>query len=131
MRVLVTGGCGFIGSHLCERLLARGDEVVVVDNFNDFYDPALKRANAGLLAGARIVTGDIRDPELMARLFDEGAFDGVVHLAAMAGVRPSLQDPLHYTDVNLRGTMILLEELKRRPETRFVFGSSSSVYGAN
>ena len=131
MRVLVTGGCGFIGSHLCERLLARGDEVVVVDNFNDFYDPALKRANAAQLAGARIVTGDIRDAELMARLFDEGAFDGVVHLAAMAGVRPSLQDPLHYTDVNLRGTMILLEELKRRPETRFVFGSSSSVYGAN
>jgi len=131
MRVLVTGGCGFIGSHLCERLLARGDEVAVVDNFNDFYDPALKRANATLLEGARIVTGDIRDQDLMARLFEQGRFDGVVHLAAMAGVRPSLQDPLHYTDVNVRGTMILLEELRRHPETRFVFGSSSSVYGAN
>jgi UDP-glucuronate 4-epimerase len=131
MRVLVTGGCGFIGSHLTERLLARGDEVVVVDNFNDFYDPALKRANAELISGARVVTGDIRDAEAMEALFAEGDFDAVVHLAAMAGVRPSLNDPLHYTDVNLRGTMILLEQLKQRPETRFVFGSSSSVYGGN
>ena len=131
MRILVTGGCGFIGSHLCERLLARGDELVIVDNFNDFYDPALKRANAQLLAGARIVTGDIRDADLMAKLFAEGNFEGVIHLAAMAGVRPSLLDPLHYTDVNLRGTGILLEELKQRPEIKFVFGSSSSVYGAN
>jgi UDP-glucuronate 4-epimerase len=130
-RVLVTGGCGFIGSHLCQRLLARGDEVVIVDNFNDFYDPALKRANAALLAGAEIVTGDIRDEAGMARVFARGRFDGVVHLAAMAGVRPSLEDPLHYTDVNLRGTMVLLELLKRSPDTSFVFGSSSSVYGDN
>ena len=135
MRVLVTGGCGFIGSHLCERLLARGDEVVIVDNFNDFYDPALKRGNAELLGGARVVTGDIRDADLTRDLFAQGdaagGFDGVIHLAAMAGVRPSLKDPLHYNDVNLRGTMILLEELRQRPQTRFVFGSSSSVYGAN
>ena len=131
MRVLVTGGCGFIGSHLCERLLARGDEVVVLDNFNDFYDPGLKRANAERLSGARVVTGDIRDADVVHSLFAEGDFDGLVHLAAMAGVRPSLADPLHYTDVNLRGTMILLEELKSRPATRFVFGSSSSVYGGN
>ncbi len=130
-RVLVTGGCGFIGSHLCERLLGRGDEVVALDNFNDFYDPALKRANAELLSGARIETGDIRDGGAVSRLFEEVDFDAVVHLAAMAGVRPSLRDPLLYQDVNIRGTMILLEELKRRPETRFVFGSSSSVYGAN
>jgi UDP-glucuronate 4-epimerase len=130
-RVLVTGGCGFIGSHLCERLLARGDDVVVLDNFNDFYDPSLKRANAELISGARVETGDIRDREGVARLFAEGNFDGVVHLAAMAGVRPSLVDPLHYQDVNIRGTMILLEELRQRPETRFVFGSSSSVYGSN
>jgi UDP-glucuronate 4-epimerase len=131
LRVLVTGGCGFIGSHLCQRLLERGDEVVIVDNFNDFYDPALKRANAELLAGAEIVTGDIRDQAGMARLFARARFDGVVHLAAMAGVRPSLQDPLHYVDVNLRGTMVLLEQLRRTPATRFVFGSSSSVYGDN
>lgn len=129
-RYLVTGGAGFIGSHTTERLLARGDEVVVLDNFNDFYDPAIKRANAALLGRARVVTGDIRDREAMGKLFSEGHFDGVVHLAAMAGVRPSLKDPLHYEDVNMRGTMTLLEEARRRPGQRFVFASSSSVYGA-
>ncbi len=129
-RILVTGGAGFIGSHVCERLLARGDDVVVLDNFNDFYDPALKRANAALLVHARIVEGDIRDRALCAELFAEQDFDAVIHLAAMAGVRPSVQDPLHYEDVNVRGTMVLLEELRRRPATRLVFASSSSVYGA-
>ena len=129
--VLVTGGAGFIGSHVAEKLLARGDEVTVLDNFNDFYDPALKRENAAALKGARVVTGDIRDEGLVAELFLEGSFDAVVHLAAMAGVRPSLQDPLHYADVNVRGTLILLEELRKRPTTRFLFASSSSVYGEN
>lgn len=131
MRVLVTGGAGFIGSHCGERLLARGDEVTVLDNFNPFYDPARKRENAALLRGARLVEGDIRDEPLVARLFAEGRFDAVLHLAAMAGVRPSLRDPLLYTDVNIRGTQILLRQLERRPEVRFVFASSSSVYGAN
>jgi len=131
MRVLVTGGAGFIGSHCCERLLARGDEVAVLDNFNSFYDPAIKRGNAALLTRARVVEGDIRDEALVARLFAEGRFDAVLHLAAMAGVRPSLRDPLLYTDVNIRGTQILLRQLERRPEVRFVFASSSSVYGAN
>lgn len=131
MKVLVTGGAGFIGSHLCEALSARGDDVVVLDNFNDFYDPALKRRNASLLTHAEIVTGDIRDRALVATLFQEGRFDAVIHLAAMAGVRPSLLDPLHYEDVNVRGTLVLLEELKTRPKTRFVFASSSSVYGSN
>ncbi len=134
MRILVTGGAGFIGSHLCERLLARGDEVVVLDNFNDFYSPALKRANAAELSRARIVTGDIRDRELVRELFGPAGgarFDAVIHIAAMAGVRPSIQDPLLYEDVNVRGTLVLLEELKSRPRTRFVFASSSSVYGAN
>ena len=132
-RILVTGGAGFIGSHASEALLARGDEVWVLDNFNDFYDPRIKRANADLLtaAGAHLVEGDIRDVEGMGRLFAEGGFDVVLHLAAMAGVRPSLKDPLHYQDVNVRGTTVLLEELRRRPETRFVFASSSSVYGSN
>ena len=129
-RILVTGGAGFIGSHTTERLLARGDEVVVLDNFNDAYDPAIKRASAAALSGARIVTGDIRDRELVRKLFAEGRFDAVVHLAAMAGVRPSLLDPLHYEDVNVRGTMTLLEEARARPGLRFVFASSSSVYGA-
>ena len=132
MKVLVTGGAGFIGSHLCERLLGRGDEVVVLDNFNDFYDPAIKRRNvAEALAGAEVVEGDIRDRELVPDLFERGNFDGVVHLAAMAGVRPSLLDPLHYEDVNVRGTMILMEEIKKREGMRFVFASSSSVYGGN
>src|SRR5262245_51430884 len=113
--VLVTGGAGFIGSQVVDALLARGDRVTVLDNFNDFYDPAIKRANAKELKGATVVTGDIRDQPLVAGLFDQGQFDAVVHLAAMAGVRPSLLDPLHYVDVNVRGTMILLEELKKRP----------------
>lgn len=130
-KILITGGAGFIGSQLAEALLARGDVVTVLDNFNDFYDPAIKRKNARELKGATIVTGDIRDRELCARLFAEGGFDAVVHLAAMAGVRPSLLDPLHYEDVNVRGTLVLLEELKKRPKTRFVFASSSSVYGSN
>lgn len=142
MKLLVTGGAGFIGSHLVEALLRRGDQVVILDNFNDFYDPAIKRRNVGEIertaqeVGAgpdalKLVEGDIRDAELVGKLFAEGDFDVVVHLAAMAGVRPSLKDPLHYQDVNLRGTTILLEELAKRPGTRFVFASSSSVYGGN
>jgi UDP-glucuronate 4-epimerase len=131
-RVLLTGGAGFIGSHVGEALLARGDRVTVLDNFNDFYDPALKRRNAARLeqAGARVVSGDIRDRALVGELFGERP-DVLVHLAAMAGVRPSLLDPLHYEDVNVRGTMVLLEELRQAPQTRFVFASSSSVYGSN
>ena len=127
-RVLVTGGAGFIGSHVVEKLCARGDEVVVLDNFNDFYDPEIKRRNAAALK-ARVVPGDIRDRELVAKLFADERFDAVVHLAAMAGVRPSLRDPLHYADVNIRGTQVLLGELETRPNTRFLFASSSSVYG--
>ena len=129
MHVLVTGGAGFIGSHLCEALLARGDAVTVVDNFNDFYDPAIKRTNLAAFSG-RLVEGDIRDGDLMARLFREERFEAVVHLAAMAGVRPSLADPLLYEDVNVRGTLILLEQLKQHG-TRMVFASSSSVYGGS
>jgi UDP-glucuronate 4-epimerase len=130
-RILVTGGAGFIGSHVAERLLARGDQVTVLDNFNDFYDPAIKRANAEGLAGARIVEGDIRDKASVDALFDEERYEAVLHLAAMAGVRPSLLDPLHYQDVNVRGTVVLLEAARRVPGLRFVFASSSSVYGSN
>ncbi len=132
-RILVTGGAGFIGSHLCERLLERGDDVCVLDNFNDFYDPAIKRKNAALLeaAGARIVEGDFREAGLVERLFDEGRFEAVVHLGAMAGVRPSLADPLLYEDVNVRGTLQLLEAIRKRGGIRFIFASSSSVYGSN
>ena len=130
-RILVTGGAGFIGSHLVEKLLARGDEVVVIDNFNDFYDPAIKRQNAAELTGAEIVEADIRDEAAVAKIFAGKKLDVVVHLAAMAGVRPSLLDPLHYQDVNIRGTLILLEQIRKSEGTRFVFASSSSVYGAN
>ncbi len=129
-KILVTGGAGFIGSHLCERLLERGDDVTAVDNFNDFYAPRIKRANAAQLEGARVVEADIRDAEAMRSLFSEG-YDAIVHLAAMAGVRPSLRDPLHYEDVNVRGTLVLLEEARKRGDVRFVFASSSSVYGSN
>lgn len=133
MRVLVTGGAGFIGSHVAEALLARGDEVVILDNFNTFYDPAIKRGNLDEVRAKgrfELVEGDIRDEARIARLFAR-PFDGVVHLAAMAGVRPSLDDPLLYQDVNLRGTMVLLEAIRKAPTTRFVFASSSSVYGGN
>ena len=130
-RVLVTGGAGFIGSHLCEALLERGDEVVVLDNFNDFYDPALKRRNLESLPDARVIEGDIRDEDLVPRVLAEEQPEVVVHLAAMAGVLPSVVDPLLYVDVNLRGTTVLLQALASRPATRFVFASSSSVYGGN
>jgi len=129
-RILVTGGAGFIGSSVADKLIARGDSVVVLDNFNDFYDPAIKRENVCGM-DAQIVEGDIRDQDLVARLFQEGGFDVVLHLAAMAGVRRSLLDPLHYSDVNIRGTQILLEEIRKSERTRLVFASSSSVYGTN
>ncbi len=128
---LITGGAGFIGSHVGEALLARGDSLTVLDNFNRFYDPAIKRSNISLLKGAQLIEGDIRDQGLVGELFASQRFDGVVHLAAMAGVRPSLLDPLLYEDVNVRGSLILLEAARRQPGLRFVFASSSSVYGAN
>ena len=133
---LITGGAGFIGSHLTRRLLDRGDRVTALDNFNDFYDPARKRANVRPFladdAGAyRLVEGDIRDAELVERLFAEGGFDAVVHLAARAGVRPSLRQPILYEDVNCIGTLRLLEAARRNGPEVFVFGSSSSVYGIN
>jgi UDP-glucuronate 4-epimerase len=132
--ILVTGGAGFIGSHLTRRLLARGDRVTVLDDFNDFYSPARKRENvAPLLAQPeyRLVEGDIRDEAKVDRLYAEGRFDAVVHLAARAGVRPSLQEPILYEDVNCIGTLRLLEAARRHGPKIFIFGSSSSVYGIN
>jgi UDP-glucuronate 4-epimerase len=132
--VLVTGGAGFIGSHLSRRLLARGDRVTVLDDFNDFYDPQRKRMNVAPLLGEphyALVEGDIRDATLVDRLFAGGAFDAVVHLAARAGVRPSLREPLLYEEVNCIGTLLLLEAARRHGPAVFVFGSSSSVYGIN
>jgi UDP-glucuronate 4-epimerase len=137
--LLVTGGAGFIGSHLTRRLLGRGDRVTVLDDFNDFYDPARKRRNVEPFLAEpayRLVEGDIRDEALVGRLFtehadDRGPFDAVVHLAARAGVRPSLSEPILYEDVNCIGTLRLLEAARRHGPQTFVFGSSSSVYGIN
>jgi UDP-glucuronate 4-epimerase len=131
--VLLTGGAGFIGSHVAEALLARGDRVVVVDNFDTFYDPAIKRRNiAKALGNANhlLVEGDIRDERTLARAWAHAPFHGVIHLAARAGVRPSIQEPMLYDDVNVRGTTMMLELARRFPSGHFVFGSSSSVYGS-
>jgi len=131
-KILVTGGAGFIGSHLAERLTAAGDRVVAYDNFDPFYDPAIKRDNlseAGKRDLFRFVEGDIRDAAALDRLLEQERFDACVHLAARAGVRPSIADPVLYADVNLNGTSILLEACRRHGLKRFIFGSSSSVYG--
>jgi UDP-glucuronate 4-epimerase len=132
MHVLVTGAAGFIGSHLCERLLADGHAVVGLDNLDPFYDPARKQANLRLLSeagGARFhfVQADLRDRAALARAV-VGA-DAVVHLAALAGVRPSIERPLDYAEVNITGTTALLEAMRGAGVRRLVFGSSSSVYG--
>jgi UDP-glucuronate 4-epimerase len=134
MRVLVTGCAGFIGSHVSEALLARGDDVIGLDNFNDFYDPRVKEEHASLLAQhARftLVRGSILDDATLARALAP-APDAIVHLAAWAGVRPSIERPLLYQRENVEGTLKLLEAacaLSAKP--RFVFASSSSVYGGN
>jgi UDP-glucuronate 4-epimerase len=134
--ILITGGAGFIGSHLAESWLADGRRVVVLDNFDAFYDPALKRRNVAAAASAggarfRLVEGDIRDGALLDALCAGERFDAVVHLAARAGVRPSIADPVLYSSVNLDGTTRLLEACRRHGVRRFLFGSSSSVYGNN
>jgi len=136
MKLLVTGGAGFIGSHVADRRLARGDRVVVLDDFNDFYDPRRKRANvaphlSSRNSNYRLVEGDIRDRDLVFRLFAEERFDGVVHLAARAGVRPSLRQPVLYEEVNCVATLHLLEAAVSHGAPRFLFASSSSVYGTN
>lgn len=133
MLVLLTGAAGFIGSHVAERLLSVGEEVVGLDDLNDFYYPEIKRRN---LEGARrfgpafdFVEGDIRDGRLLAGLFAGKKFDAVVHLAARAGVRPSLEQPLLYADVNVGGTVSVMEAARAGGVRRFVLASSSSVYG--
>jgi UDP-glucuronate 4-epimerase len=131
--VLVTGGAGFIGSHLVDAFLARGSAVTVLDNFDTFYSRATKLQN---LAAARehprcrVVEADLRDLETL-RATLHGGYDTIIHLAAKAGVRPSIQDPLTYQDVNVRGTQHLLELAREWGVPQFVFASSSSVYGVN
>lgn len=134
-QILITGGAGFIGSHLVERLLAEGDwQITVVDDFNDFYDPAIKRANTRAhLANPqfRLVEADIRDSSALEKAFAGTQYDCIVHLAARAGVRPSLREPRLYVETNINGTMNLLELARKTGVKQFVFGSSSSVYGLN
>lgn len=133
--VLITGGAGFIGSHLVDQLLNEGDwRVTVVDDFNDFYDPAIKRANTETNranSSYQLYEADIRDAQALAEVFRESNFDVIVHLAARAGVRPSLQQPLLYAQTNIEGTLNLLELAREHEIEQFVFGSSSSVYGIN
>jgi UDP-glucuronate 4-epimerase len=131
-KVLVTGGSGFIGSHVCEALLARGVEVVVIDDFNDFYDPAIKEGNiAAIRDRITLVRGDIRNALLIEELFSTHRFDAVIHLAARAGVRPSISDPKLYFTTNIDGTFNLLDACRHHDVKRFIFASSSSVYGIN
>ena len=132
MKVLVTGGAGFIGSHLVESLLADGHTVSVIDDFNDFYDPQIKRKNLQpVLADIRLHAIDIRDKDAVLDAFSAERPDVVVHLAARAGVRPSIQRPELYLATNINGTFHLLEASKECGVERFIFASSSSVYGAS
>ncbi len=132
MNILVTGGAGFIGSNLVERLLGLGHTVVCLDNFDTYYDPEIKRRNVGCAAlhkNYRLIEGDIREEESLERCFQLAPIDLVVHLAARAGVRPSLIDPELYYDVNVMGTLKILQRMRRHSVSRMVFASSSSVYG--
>ncbi len=132
--ILVTGGAGFIGSHLCEKLLRQGARVICLDNFDSYYDPNIKIRNVEEIRKKfpdlfELVTGDIRSEDHLAGIFSSHRVDQVVHLAARAGVRPSIEQPLLYQDVNIRGTVTLLEACKKYRIKRFIFASSSSVYG--
>lgn len=133
MKAVVTGTAGFIGSHLTERLLRDGWQVVGIDSFDTFYDPKIKRRNvaqAMVNDNFRLVEADIRDKAAMESAIDDNV-DVIVHLAARAGVRPSIEEPALYTDVNINGTVVLLEIARKRQIKKFVFASSSSVYGNN
>jgi UDP-glucuronate 4-epimerase len=130
MRILVTGGAGFIGSHLVEKLLALGHNVAILDDFNDFYDPQIKQANIAAVAKDVAVHHiDLRDSATVRNLFHREKFQTIAHLAARAGVRPSIQHPQLYYDTNVSGTLHLLDAARVTGLQRFIFASSSSVYG--
>jgi UDP-glucuronate 4-epimerase len=135
MNFLVTGGAGFIGSHICERLLREWHSVWVVDDLNDFYDPKLKQANLHELESLgrplEFVKADICDAAAMDKLFKKGKFDQVIHIAARAGVRPSIQQPALYQRVNVEGTVNILEAARKHGVRKAILASSSSVYGVN
>jgi UDP-glucuronate 4-epimerase len=132
--ILVTGAAGFIGSHLAQKLVHSGCEVVALDSFDDYYPVSIKRNNIQSLLkeeNFHLIEGDIRDSFLLKDIFSRNNFRAVVHLAARAGVRPSIENPLLYQDVNIMGTLNLLQECRNASVEKFIFASSSSVYGAN
>ena len=134
MNILITGGAGFIGSHLCERLIDLGSNVICIDNFNSFYNPLVKEDNISVIADSKyfkLYRSDITDLPRIEKIFSENNIDIVIHLAARAGVRPSIQDPLLYERVNILGTMNILECCKKYNIPKLIFASSSSVYGGN
>ena len=129
---LITGGAGFIGSHLSERILKEGSRVTIIDDFNTYYDPAIKHQNiAPIRSQIELVEGDIRDAILVERTFAKANFDHIIHIAARAGVRPSIKDPKLYFTTNIDGTFNLLDACRYHGVKRFTFASSSSVYGVN
>jgi UDP-glucuronate 4-epimerase len=134
--ILVTGGAGFIGSHVVARLVDQGDHVVIIDNFNDYYSPSVKRGHLADIArdshtpeSMTLIEGDVRNREVLEQVFKRFSFDAVIHLAAMAGVRESINQPQLYYDVNLSGTLALLQAARSCPGASFVLASTSSVYG--
>src|SRR5688572_22992397 len=132
--ILVTGSAGFIGFHVAQRLLDRGDQVVGLDNLNAYYDPTLKQARLAVLEarpGYRHAHLDLADRDGMARLFEDARPEGVVHLAAQAGVRYSIEQPNTYADSNLVGFLTILEGCRAVKPAHLVFASTSSIYGAN
>ncbi len=132
IKILVSGGAGFIGSHLIERLLKEGYKVVCLDSFNDYYDPQIKRNNIKPFLREKrfnLVEADIRDKDTLKGIFEKYKFQKIIHLAAQAGVRLSLKQPNLYVEVNVNGTLNLLELSKEYKIKNFIFGSSSSVYG--
>ena len=134
MKILVTGGAGFIGSAVSKKLMNRGDKVVIVDNFNDYYDPRLKEDRVKIFLKGykfKLYRGDIRDIKFLEKIFKKEKIDKIVHLAAMAGVRYSIENPFVYADVNVMGSLNLLELAVKYKIKNFVFASSSSVYGKN
>jgi len=132
MSYLITGGAAFIGSHLIDKLVEKGENVICLDNFDPYYNPNVKRRNIQHNLGKKnfkLIEADVRDEKIIRKIFKENNIRKIVHLAAKVGVRPSIKEPVLYEDVNVRGTLNLLESCREFKVENFIFGSSSSVYG--